>query len=75
VKYKHMALRVDLNSYMPNTVQWVMIGVFLVGALALIPQYITVSQVTVGYIALASGLIALALKIFTTVPAEPQEAR
>jgi len=70
-----MALRVDLNSYMPNTVQWVMIGVFLVGALALIPQYITVSQVTVGYIALVSGLIALALKIFTTVPAEQQEAR
>ena len=65
-----MALRLDLNSYVPSAAQFVIIGVFIVGSLALIPQYITLNEQTTGYFLLAAALITLALKVFTVQPAE-----
>lgn len=61
-----MTLRLDWGSSIPTKAQWILIGVFLVGALALIPQYVQINETTVGYLALAGALIALALKVFTT---------
>lgn len=51
---------------MPSKVEWVLIATFLVGALALIPQYVTLTETQIGYIALVGALIALALKVFTS---------
>jgi len=45
--------------------------IFAIGAIALIPQYITLSSTTVGYLMLAGALLALLLKVFTTNPEEP----
>lgn len=64
-----MVLRLDPSSYIPNSAQWIMIAVFFVGALALIPQYVTVTAQQAGYMLLAGALITLALKVFTTQPA------
>jgi hypothetical protein len=64
-----MVLRFDASSYIPNSAQWILIAVFFVGAIALIPQYITLTEVQVGYLSLAGALLALALKVFTTEPA------
>lgn len=60
--------RFDLGSSIPNSAQWVAIIIFAIGAIALIPQYVTLTSVTVGYLALAGALLALALKVFTTIP-------
>jgi 4-amino-4-deoxy-L-arabinose transferase-like glycosyltransferase len=64
-----MAIKLDFSSSIPNSAQWVAIVVFAIGAIALIPQYITLDSVTVGYLALAGALLALALKGITTIPA------
>ena len=63
-----MAIRLNFSSSIPNSAQWVAIVIFAIGAVALIPQYITLDSITVGYLALAGALLALALKVFTTVP-------
>ena len=63
-----MALRLDVNSLIPSPAQWVLIGVFFVGAIALIQQYVQLSAVQLGYLSLAAALITLALKVFTVQP-------
>lgn len=63
-----LAVRLNFSSSIPNSAQWVAIVIFAIGAVALIPQYITLNSVTVGYLALAGALLALALKVFTTMP-------
>jgi len=63
-----MAIRLNFSSSIPTSAQWVAIVIFAIGAVALIPQYITLDSVTVGYLALAGALLALMLKVFTTMP-------
>ena len=63
-----MAIRLNFCSSIPNSAQWVAIVIFAIGAVALIPQYITLDSITVGYLALAGALLALMLKVFTTMP-------
>ena len=63
-----MAVRLNFSSSIPNSAQWVAIVIFAIGAVALIPQYITLDSITVGYLALAGALLALMLKVFTTMP-------
>ena len=63
-----MAIRLDINSLIPSPAQWVLIAAFIIGAVALIPQYITLTTVQVGYLSLIGALLTLALKIFTTEP-------
>ena len=62
-------LGLDINSYVPSAAQFVIIGVFIVGALALIPTYIALNEQTTGYLLLGAALITLALKVFTIQPA------
>ena len=64
-----MALTFSWSGFISNPQSWVLIGVFLIGALALIPQYVTVSTMTAGYLALAAALLTLALKVFSGEPA------
>jgi len=63
-----MAIRLNFSASIPNSAQWVAIVIFAIGAVALIPNYITLDSVTVGYLALAGALLALMLKVFTTMP-------
>jgi hypothetical protein len=72
----HMAVKLNMGSSIPNSAQWVAIVVFAIGAVALIPKYITLTSVTTGYLLLVGALLALALKVFTTIPepvAEPKK--
>lgn len=66
-------MRLDVNSYVPSAAQFVLIGIFIVGALALIPQYVTLSPQVTGYLFLAAALITLALKVFTVEPETPPQ--
>jgi len=59
-----MAVMLNLGSSIPTSAQWVAIIIFAIGALALIPQYITINSVTTGYLLLAGALLALVLKVF-----------
>jgi len=59
-----MALKFSWSGFISNPQSWVLIGVFLIGALALIPQYVTVTSAETGYLFLASALLTLALKVF-----------
>ena len=65
-----MAVMLNLGSSIPTSAQWVAIIIFAIGALALIPQYITINSVTTGYLLLAGALLALVLKVFA-VEQEP----
>jgi len=64
-------LKFNLGTSIPTSAQWVAIIIFAIGAIALIPQYITINSVTTGYLLLAGALLALMLKVFTTVPEVP----
>lgn len=61
-----MNIRFDPVSGWPDKAEWVMIAVFLVGALALIPKYISVSSQTTGILLLVGAMISLAVTVFTT---------
>ena len=63
-----MALRLDIGSGLPSTYEWLLIAAFVVGAVALIPQYVTLTAMQTGYLALVGALITLAVKVFTTTP-------
>lgn len=60
-----MALMFSWSGFISNPQSWVLIAVFIIGALALIPQYVTVTTMQAGYLALAAALLTLALKVFS----------
>jgi hypothetical protein len=62
-------IRFDPISGFPDKAEWIMIAVFLIGALALIPKYITLSSQDTGILLLVGALISLAVTVFTTQPA------
>jgi uncharacterized protein (DUF486 family) len=60
-----MALTFSWSGFISNPQSWVLIAVFIIGALALIPQYVTVTSAEAGYLLLAGALLTLALKVFS----------
>jgi hypothetical protein len=60
-----MALTFSLSGFISNPQSWFLIVVFAIGALALIPQYVTVTSAEAGYLLLAGALLTLALKVFS----------
>ena len=57
-----MRYNLSLKGTMPSPVEWVAIITFIVGAIAFIPQYVTLSTMQFGIISLIIAVLGLAAK-------------